>query len=65
MKLFAGLREYTVDVLNKRVIVKGDVKVRWNTRSESLEGKMKKGRCTFKSLFGFLKTNCINKHFVD
>ncbi|XP_034676635.1 uncharacterized protein LOC117907257 [Vitis riparia] len=60
-----GLREYTVDVRNKRVIVKGDVKVRWNTRTESLKGKMKKGQRPFNFFFRFLKTNCINKHLVD
>lgn len=64
-EFLAGLREYTVDVLNKKVIIKGDVKVRWNTKNESLKGKMKKGRRPFKSFFNFLKTNCINKHFVD
>lgn len=54
-----------MDVRNKRVIVKGDVKVRWNTRTESLKGKMKKGQRPFNFFFRFLKTNCINKHLVD
>ncbi|XP_059655164.1 uncharacterized protein LOC132302345 isoform X2 [Cornus florida] len=48
-----GLTEYTVDVRNKQVIIKGDVRFQCNTRNDGLKSKTKRST----NLLSFL-INC-------
>ncbi|XAR54956.1 hypothetical protein NMG60_11030307 [Bertholletia excelsa] len=52
-----GLRECTVDVCNKQVIMKGDVKFSCGARNDASRKKMKNERFPW----GFLKANLMNR----
>ncbi|WCJ25937.1 Heavy metal transport/detoxification superfamily protein [Euphorbia peplus] len=58
-----GLREYTVDLLNRQVIVMGDFRNQHKEDNYYLTNDMKKTNChPFKLLFGLFVPNCFTKY---
>lgn len=58
-----GVREYTVDIRNERVIVKGDFKVEREVPDESANLQIKKEEeHQLSLLFRYFRTSCLGKH---
>lgn len=62
--LFAGVRDYTVDIRNKQVIVKGDFRCHW--RDECFHIETERGSNAFAAFFKVLiRVACLNRSFTD
>lgn len=62
--LFAGVRDYTVDIRSKQVIVKGDFRCHW--QNECFRIETDRGSNAFAAFFKFLiRVACLNRSFTD
>ncbi|KAK9277683.1 hypothetical protein L1049_007230 [Liquidambar formosana] len=59
------LTEYTVDVRNKQVVIKGDVRHHQNAKNDDLRCKQRKERHPLQCCFRFSRASCGGKYLAD